>query len=128
MPREPIDDLDDPRLAIYRNLKATNETRDSGLFVLEGIKLLDALLASRYPIASALVTDSKEAGITTHLPPDVPLFVVPHGRIDDLVGYNFHQGVLCSGHRRTSPTLDAILEQSGPECTLTSVNSPVAFA
>src|SRR5262249_9177078 len=27
MPRVPIDDLDDPRLAIYRSLKATNPTR-----------------------------------------------------------------------------------------------------
>ena len=36
MPLIRLDDPDDPRLAVYRHLKATNETRDLPLFVVEG--------------------------------------------------------------------------------------------
>ena len=38
-----IDDIEDPRLDIYRSLKATNTTRDLNLFVVEG-----SLLVERY--------------------------------------------------------------------------------
>ena len=49
MARIPIDDLDDPRIAIYRSLKATNLTRQLGQFVVEGERLVERLLASRFP-------------------------------------------------------------------------------
>ena len=38
-----ITDLDDPRVADYRSLKATNQTRDLGHFVVEGEKDADRL-------------------------------------------------------------------------------------
>ena len=57
MPRIPIDDLDDPRLAIYRSLKTTNLTRGLDQFVVEGEKLVARLLESRFPLVSVLVTD-----------------------------------------------------------------------
>ena len=75
MPRVPITDLDDPRIAIYRNLKATNRTRSSGQFVVEGEKLLDRLLASPFPVASVLAGDRHEARVAAKLPPEVPLYV-----------------------------------------------------
>jgi tRNA G18 (ribose-2'-O)-methylase SpoU len=109
----PVDDLDDPRIAVYRNVKATNLTRDLDLFVLEGEKLLDRLLASpRYPIASALATDRRAAAIAPKLPPGVPLHVVPHERIADLVGYHFHLGVLSAGRRVADPPVDDLLAPS----------------
>ena len=55
MPRVPIDDLDDPRIAVYRSLKATNQTRGLDQFVVEGEKLVERLLASRFPIVSILL-------------------------------------------------------------------------
>ena len=57
MPRIPIDDLDDPRIAIYRSLKTTNLTRGLDQFVVEGEKLVARLLESRFPLVSILVTD-----------------------------------------------------------------------
>ena len=104
MPQIPIDNPEDPRLEIYANLKATNATRHSGLFVLEGEKLLLQLLASPlYPIHSALTTDRKAQQIAALLSPEVPLYVLPHERISELVGYNFHQGVLACGKERAWP-------------------------
>ena len=57
MTRELITDLDDPRIAVYRALKATNLTRGLDQFVVEGEKLVERLLASRFPVVSILATD-----------------------------------------------------------------------
>ena len=113
MPRIPIDDLDDPRLAIYRHLKATNETRGGDTFIVEGEKLVHRLLSSRFPTDSVLVTDRYEGHHAPVVPDDVPMFVIPHGRIETLVGYHFHRGVLACGHRRGWPDLDSTLQAAG---------------
>ena len=118
MPRVPITDLDDPRIAIYRNLKATNRTRSSGQFVVEGEKLLDRLLASPLPVASVLAGARHEARVAAKVPPEVPLYVVPHELLDLLVGFNFHQGVLAAGVRCPGPGMDAIAAGLGTRATL----------
>jgi tRNA G18 (ribose-2'-O)-methylase SpoU len=108
MPRVAIADLDDPRIETYRHLKATNRTRRGDRFVVEGEKLLDRLLASPFPTVSALVDPRHEERVAARLPGDVPLYVLPEGTIDLLVGYNFHQGVLACGARRPWPGLDVL--------------------
>ena len=118
MPRVPITDLDDPRIAIYRNLKATNRTRSSGQFVVEGEKLLDRLLASPLPLASVLAGARQEAQVGAKVPPEVPLYVVPHALLDLLVGFNFHQGVLAAGVRCPGPGMDALAAGLGTRATL----------
>ncbi len=118
MPRIPIDDLDDPRIAMYRHLKATNATRRSGQFVVEGEKLVERLLASPFPTASVLTTDRQAGRIAERLPAELTHYVVPQDRIDGLVGFNFHQGALACGVRRPWPDLDAIVAGAGRRLTL----------
>jgi tRNA G18 (ribose-2'-O)-methylase SpoU len=118
MPRVPIADLDDPRIALYRSLKATNQTRSSGQFVVEGEKLLDRLLASALAVASVLVGDRHEARVGPRVPAEVPLYVVPHRLLDLLVGFNFHQGVLAAGVRPAAPTLAAVAAGLGTRATV----------
>ena len=66
MARVSIDDLNDPRVAIYRALKATNQTRRLNQFVVEGEKLVERLLASRFPAVSVPgSTRSPPAAMTT---------------------------------------------------------------
>jgi tRNA G18 (ribose-2'-O)-methylase SpoU len=110
-----IEDPADPRLAIYRSLKATNETRGQPLFVVEGEKLLDALLASRFPVESALANERTADRIAAKMPPGVPVYVLPGPRIGEVVGYNFHQGVLGCGRQIDGPSLDEILGR--PSCS-----------
>ncbi|HEV3166057.1 MAG TPA: RNA methyltransferase [Isosphaeraceae bacterium] len=118
MPRVLIDRLDDPRIAIYRNLKATNLTRHTDLFVVEGEKLLDRLRQSRFPLASVLVTDRHEPRLASRVPDDVPRYVVPHALIDAIVGFRYHLGVLASGRRRPWPGLDETIRAAGPRLAL----------
>ncbi|MFO0953281.1 MAG: RNA methyltransferase [Isosphaeraceae bacterium] len=116
--RVPIDDLDDPRLAMYRHLKAHNLTRDLNQFVLEGEKLFSQLLRSRFPVASVLVSDRCEHHVAGRVPDDAPLFVMPHKRLEELVGFNRHQGVLACGVRVPWPPLDEMLTEAGPHATV----------
>jgi tRNA G18 (ribose-2'-O)-methylase SpoU len=109
----PVVDPDDPRLDVYRHVKATNATRRAGLFVLEGEKLLDRLLASpHFSIASALADERKAARVAAKLSDGVPLYVVPHETIGALVGYDFHLGVLSCGVRRDWPEIGTVLRDS----------------
>jgi tRNA G18 (ribose-2'-O)-methylase SpoU len=118
MPRIPIDDLDNPRLTIYRHLKATNETRGGDTFIVEGEKLVYRLIASRFPVDSVLVTDRYEGHHAPTVPDDVPMFVIPHDRIEALVGYHFHRGVLACGRRRAWPDLASTLRALPSRATL----------
>jgi tRNA G18 (ribose-2'-O)-methylase SpoU len=95
-----LDDINDPRLEIYREIKATNRTRNSGLFVLEGEKLLERLLAgTQFPANSVLASPQRAQRIEARLPTDLPLYVLSETAISDLVGYHFHLGVLSAGRR-----------------------------
>src|SRR4051794_38838333 len=113
MPTIRLDSLDDPRLARYRNLKATNATRDPSQFVVEGEKLLERLVESPFRVASALAGERHAARIEGKMPAGVPLYVVPDAMVDLLVGFNFHQGVLACGVSRDWPSLDAIADAAG---------------
>jgi tRNA G18 (ribose-2'-O)-methylase SpoU len=118
MPREPIDDLADPRIADYRHLKTSNLTRNSDRFVVEGEKLVERLIASPFRTASVLVADRHESRISTWVPETVPLYVVSHALVSAVVGFNFHQGVLACGIRRPWPNLGEIVRGAGGRVTL----------
>jgi tRNA G18 (ribose-2'-O)-methylase SpoU len=108
MPRIPIDGLDDPRIDIYRSLKATNQTRGLGQFVVEGERLVDRLLSSRFPVVSVLVADRHEGKLGVTVPDDVPTYVVPRGMVDAIVGFPFHRGVLACARRSPWPSVEEI--------------------
>lgn len=102
---ESLPDLADPRLDPYRNLKQTNRTRWSGTFIAEGDKLVERLLASRYPVESILMAERFVKTWRERLPPALPVYVLPDDLVEQLVGFNFHRGVLACGRRIAEPTL-----------------------
>lgn len=120
MPRVAIDDLDDPRIAVFRALKRTNLTRSGDLFVVEGAKLLERLRDSPFPLVSVLVSDRWDARVK--LEEDVSRYVVPHALIDQVVGFNFHQGVLACGRRTAWPPLDTIVGAAGSRTVVVCPN------
>jgi tRNA G18 (ribose-2'-O)-methylase SpoU len=107
--RVPIADINDRRIAIYRSLKTTNQTRGHGQFVVEGQRLVERLISSPFPVVSLLLTDRHEPRLRIPVPEQVPVYVLPHARIDELIGFRFHRGVLACGERRPWPPLGEIL-------------------
>jgi tRNA G18 (ribose-2'-O)-methylase SpoU len=109
MPRVPIDDLDDPRIAIFRHLKAPRQHRFREFFVVEGETLLERILNSRFPIVSVLTTDRHEEHITARVEQDISVFVISYDRIRALVGFPFHRGVVICARRKPWPAMAELL-------------------
>jgi tRNA G18 (ribose-2'-O)-methylase SpoU len=79
------------------------------LFIAEGRKVVERLVNSPYHTESILVSDKQRH----YLPPedtlgDTPVFIVPQSLAEQLVGYNFHAGILGCGRRRDTAPLEQL--------------------
>lgn len=118
MPLVPISALDDPRVAVFRHLKDTNLTRWSETFVVEGDKLVDRLLASDFEVVSLLASERYAAPLTARVASDLPVYVMPQAAIEQLIGFNFHRGVLACARRRPNADLIALCSPLSRPLTL----------
>jgi tRNA G18 (ribose-2'-O)-methylase SpoU len=99
MPVHRLSSLDSPRLDPYRNLRTTNLTRLSGLFVAESKPLVERLVASDLQTDSFLIDEKYLDEATLWLPQDCDLFVLPGKQVSELIGFAFHRGYLACGVR-----------------------------
>ncbi len=128
MPIVPVDDLDDPRIADYRDVPDPVLLRQRGLFVAESRLVVRELLAHRRLFTrSLLVTPAALDSLGDLLQDrlhDLPVYVAPHQFLRRVVGFNVHRGCLALGERpaRTSDAhlpalasgrLVVVLEQVG---------------
>ncbi len=115
MPTIRVESPDDSRLEPYRNLKASNAAHRANRFVVEGRLLVRRLLASDFEILSLLVDEKSLAELDESAGRRSDVLVVPHEWIEELVGFNFHRGMLACARRKPNPNLPAICRQcSGP--------------
>ncbi len=105
---ERIHSVHDPRVASYRNMKERT-ARGENVFVTEGLLLTERLLHSRFPTESVLVSERLAWQVQPLVPAGVPMYVAPEYLIHELVGFDFHRGVLAAGSRGTPLTLDKLL-------------------
>lgn len=103
----PILSIDDPRIALYREVKESELLNGHGLFVAEGEHLVRRLLHSRYETHSVLV----EEACAVKLAPDtagrdLPVYTVDKKLIRLIAGYDFNRGALALGVRRPLPSPD----------------------
>ena len=106
----PIDSLDDPRVAAYRDIPDPDLLRRHGVFVAEGRQVVRHLLASRrFETRSLLVSPAAFDGLRDALEPrpELPVYVMPVDRLTALVGFNIHRGCLAVGERPPALSLDA---------------------
>ncbi|MBI1901511.1 MAG: RNA methyltransferase [Planctomycetia bacterium] len=118
MPLISVDSPDDPRLAPFRHLKRHNETRWSGLFVAEGLKLAERVVASRFPVVSFLTSKKYTAAVEAIAPSETPVYVAPPELIDTLAGFRFHYGVLTCARRLPEPPLESLVPRDRPRTTI----------
>ena len=114
---EAVVDPDDARLRPYRDLKDSALRRSKelaeGIFVVEGRLALEAVLASPYPLVSALVLDRRLAALADLcLPVEVPVYVVGDDVMAGVAGFDVHRGLLGTA-RRLPPAEPADLLGAG---------------
>jgi tRNA G18 (ribose-2'-O)-methylase SpoU len=105
-----IDDLDDPRLADYRNIPDPERLRRHGIFMAEGRLVVRHLLASnRFETRSVLVSPAALEGLRDAIAPHpgLQVYVMPVDRLAALVGFNIHRGCLAIGARPPAMPVDA---------------------
>lgn len=120
-PIRPVTDLDDPALAVFRDLKRTNAARDGGLFVAEGEKLLERLASGGFEIVSALMTGRHAETWASTLGAGCSLYAAPESALGQLVGFPFHQGVLACARRRALPSAAELTAAESGRCSLVIV-------
>lgn len=112
---EALDDLDDPRLTPYRALKEGDLVLRQGLFIAEGITVVERLLSgSRYRARSLLLTEPKRQALAERVSGgwSVPTYVLPQDLMDALVGFPIHRGCLALGERGALPGAAELLSAS----------------
>jgi tRNA G18 (ribose-2'-O)-methylase SpoU len=109
MPTQQIQSLDDPSLWPYRNLKDKELARDGNRFIAEGENVVRRLLASSTPVESVLLSERKSAAIAPLAGPDTPVYIAPDALIEQIIGFEFHSGVLACGFRPKSPSLESLI-------------------
>ncbi len=113
MPRIEISDPLDPRLDAYRALKQTNATRWRQTFVVEGDQLVARLAASGHELVSVVADATRLETFSGPLPETTPIFVLPRREIEQLVGFNFHRGMLAVGVRPAPLAPERLVEMIG---------------
>jgi len=109
MPVEQIDSLDDPRVALYRNLKDRELAASGDRFIAEGEHLVRRLLASDFPVDSVMLAQRMVAEIAPIVSPDVPVYAVSDSLVHEIIGYRFHSGVIAVGVRKPSDGIDEVM-------------------
>ena len=94
-----ITNIQDERIAAYRYLKDRQLAREQGLFVVEGEHLVRRLLSSRLAVHSVLMTNRRFEGNSWSIPATVQVYLSDQQMLSEVVGFDFHRGVLALGHR-----------------------------
>jgi tRNA G18 (ribose-2'-O)-methylase SpoU len=118
MPVHTVDSLDDPRLAPYRNVKDKELARTGDCFMAEGEQVVRRLLSSGLDVASILLTARKADALLPLIPESTDVWLAPHRVVGEILGFEFHSGVMAVGVRPQSPALDELLAADKPVITL----------
>ncbi len=115
----PIDSLADPALAPYLTLRRSDEHERSGIFVADGPKLIERVLAAGLTLESMLCAERWVAPFTPLLArqaADLPIYVTAEKHLRELVGFHLFNGVLAVARIPAAPSLATLLAQpaAGP--------------
>jgi len=126
-----ISDPNDSRIEPYRNQTdawlrarhnpdriagAPDRLTASGLFMAEGVLVIEQLVRSRFGTESVLVAEPRLDGLTQvlqELGEGVPIYVVDPRLMDQIAGFRVHRGVLAAGIRSAPLAPDDALVHAG---------------
>ena len=113
-----IDDPDDPRVSVYRQVRERDLVGRQGGFIAEGEVVLRVLLTGGGPHrAASLLLDGKRLArlepLTAHLPDETPIYVAGQAVLDAIAGFHLHRGILAHGRTAADPGAAALLADLG---------------
>ncbi len=117
-----ITDADDPRIAVFRDIRERDLTGRQGRFIVEGTVVLRMLAAAHkagrdFEAESVLILENRLAGVAdilSEFPSDVPIYVAAAPVLDAIVGFNLHRGILALGKRKSDKDMGQTLQQLPP--------------
>ncbi len=113
MAPEFVSDLDDPRLAEYRNVPDPPLLRQRGVFVAEGRLVVRALIGNpRFRIRSILVSEAALTGLRDALEvarETLTIYVASRTLMSSVIGFNVHRGCLAVCERPAPAMLNDVL-------------------
>jgi tRNA G18 (ribose-2'-O)-methylase SpoU len=104
----PVSTIGDPRIAVYRNLKDRDLSREGNRFIAEGEFVVRRLLESDFRCDSVLLANRRAEEIAPLVPQDVPIFAGPSELVHQIVGFKFHAGVMAVGVRKPPLPLERL--------------------
>jgi tRNA G18 (ribose-2'-O)-methylase SpoU len=114
---ERVEELSDPRVADYRNVRDPELCRDAGLFMAEGRLNVQRLLErGRYRVRSLFLTETGLEAMHSVLRAharELPIYVADSAVLNGVVGYNMHRGCLAAGERGPTPLARESFERAG---------------
>lgn len=113
-----IDNLADPRVAAYRNLKDRDLAASGDCFIAEGEQVVRRLIASPLAVQSVLLARKRAGEMIPVVGDRAPVYVVPDELVAGVVGYKFHSGVMACGIRPVSPTIEQLMQDAPATLTL----------
>ena len=115
-----IESLDDPRVALYRNVRE-RDLRREGVFIAEGALLVERLLRSRFSVESIFVSTHCLANFQNS---DVPIFHTDAELMRQIVGFDFHRGALAIARRLPFPDARSLVAQTPRDAALQMLACP----
>src|SRR6058998_3869444 len=95
---ERVRDVDDPRLADYRDLRDGERRRRDRTFIAESRQVVRRLLGgSRFRARSVLAAEAAAEDLRDVLTGGLPVYVAPEATLQRVVGFNIHRGCLAVG-------------------------------
>ncbi len=103
-----ISDVDDPRLADYRNVRDSDLLRREAFMAESEVVLRVMIERSPLSIRSVLIAAAKLDKLQPLLNKlsDVPVYVADQALMDGVIGFHIHRGVLAAGHRGPIPAAE----------------------
>lgn len=100
-------------MALYRGVRE-RDLRAEGVFITEGALLAERLLKSRFRADSFFIAAGSEARLLEELAlqgRDVPVYVAEAALMREIVGFDFHRGVLGLGRRESLPSAVTLVQR-----------------
>ena len=110
-----ISSFDSPELQPYQTMRRSREHEQLGIFIAEGIKVVQRLLESDFTVISMVVPEKWLAEFQPLLekrPEDVIVYVAEKKLLESLTGFSMFQGVLAVGKIPAPVSFEKVLNDS----------------